>query len=123
MFDPQTIAIYVAGAILVPVLAAAFRSVTLDQPIKLWLEFVCSLVLAYGVLVFTSNLPLIPALPFGEPLAFIAAFGAIWVKVFGLASAIYLFLGEKLQSKAYTVRAHLLGKQSRPGEAPGYPRR
>ncbi len=113
MFDSQTIAIYVAGAILVPLLAAGFRSVTLDQPIRLWIEFICSLVLAYAVLVFTGDLPLIPSVPFGEPLGFLTALGAVWVKVFGLAAAIYLFIGEKLQAGAYSLRARYGGVRQR----------
>ncbi len=125
--DPQTVAIYFAGLIAVPILAALFRSGSLDLPTKLWTEFICSLILAYATLVFTGGLPLIPALPFGDPLAFFAALGEVFTKVFGLAVAVYLFLGQQLQAKAYIMRlnfnAKRLGAQWHPGDRPGYPKR
>jgi hypothetical protein len=107
--DPQTLAIWLAGLIVVPILAALFKAWQVGIPVKLWVEMLFAIILAYIALVITGGLPLVPSMPFGDPIKFFAAFAEIFSKVFALAVIVYVFLGDKLNGLASSVKIKLAG--------------
>ncbi len=112
--DAQGIALFLAGLAVVA-LAWLFKAKGFGDPEKLWVEFVVAVVIAYLSLVGTGQLPLFPDLgkiPFGDPLAFLAAVGNVlaqlgefWSKIFALAVVVFEYFKKQLVASAMRIRA------------------
>ena len=78
----------VVAAILITIVAAAFKASGIGDPEKSWVEFALSLVVAYVGLVVTGTIPFLPSVGV-DPLTWASALGQFLGVIFTLAYVVY----------------------------------
>ena len=111
--NPQDLAIWFAGIVLVPVLIALYKAIKPKVITVTWANFVCSGVVAYIALALFGAIPWlpdIPKMPFSDPVAlilsftsFLAVIGEIGGKIFGLAVIVFEVINKAIAQPANAI--------------------
>ena len=102
MPSPEQI-VAVVAAFVIPLLAAFFKASGIGDPVKQYIEFGLSIVIAYVTLVITGKITPLPTLP-TDPTQWFTILGTYAAVIAALALIVYNLLSAKIQQLVAQAR-------------------